>query len=147
MNISALQYSTFNESYFERIFTKALSVPPIGTIIRSFFYRKTISMYANLLLEVSGFQEYIEGLSINEAKAFIIRFTKIQNVMLALQNSIPQSANNQEFMEIVRNINAKLSDNIELLEDAVNHDYAYQISVNYEDNDWNDPLNDHWDNY
>jgi hypothetical protein len=147
MNISALQYSTFNESYFERIFTKILSVPPMGTIIRSFFYRKTISMYANLLLEVSGFQEYIEGLSINEAKAFIDRFIKIQDVMLALQSSIPQTNNNQEFTEIVKNINTKLSENIELLEDVVNHNYAYQISVNYEDNDWNDPQNDHWDNY
>lgn len=24
---------------------------------------------------------------------------------------------------------------------------AYQISINQEDNDWNDPLNDHLDNY
>ena len=41
----------------------------------------------------------------------------------------------------------KLADCIELLEDIVNPHYSYQISANYKDNDWNDPLNDHWDNY
>jgi hypothetical protein len=28
-----------------------------------------------------------------------------------------------------------------------NLNYAYQISINQQGNDWNDPLNDHWDNY
>jgi hypothetical protein len=53
----------------------------------------------------------------------------------------------QDFKEIVDNIVNKLADCIEILEDIVYPNYSYQISANYKENDWNDPLNDHWDNY
>jgi hypothetical protein len=50
-------------------------------------------------------------------------------------------------MEISQKITDELSDNNELSEDTIDLDYAYLISINQEDNDWNDLLNDHWDNY
>lgn len=50
-------------------------------------------------------------------------------------------------MEISPNITDELSDNYELLVDTIDIDYLYLMSINKEDNDWNDPLNDHWDNY
>ena len=147
MNIATLQHSTFHESYFERAITKILSMPPMMGIFRNFFYKKVISLYANLYLEFSGFQEYIHEMDKEVAKNFIIRFTKIYEAMLLVQKNVSRTTDNQDFTEIIDNVVNKLSENIELLEDVANPHYSYQISVNNKDNDWNDPLNDHWDNY
>jgi CRISPR/Cas system CMR subunit Cmr6 (Cas7 group RAMP superfamily) len=147
MNIATLQYSTFHESFFERAVTKTLSIPSISGIFRNFFYNRVISLYANLYLEFSGFQEYIHEMDKEVAKNFVVRFTKIHKTMLSLQKNISRTNGNQDFTEIIDNIVSKISENIELLEDVINPHYSYQISANYKDNDWNDPLNDHWDNY
>ena len=147
MNIATLQHSTFHESYLERIITKAISMPPALDIFKNLFYKKVISLYANLYLEISGFQEHIHGMDRNLAKTFIIRFTKTYNTMLIVQKNLTKTAQTEDFIEIVDNIVNKLADCIELLEDIVNPHYSYQISANNKDNDWNDPLNDHWDNY
>jgi hypothetical protein len=50
-------------------------------------------------------------------------------------------------MEISQDITVESSDNNELLAYTIDMDYLYLMSINQEDNDWNDPLNDHWDNY
>jgi hypothetical protein len=147
MNITMLQHSTFHESFFERAITKTLSIPSISGIFRNFFYNKVISLYANLYLEFSGFQAYIHEMDKEVAKNFLIRFTKIHGTMLSLQKNISRTNSNKDFTEIIDNLVNKLSENIELLEDVINPYYSYQISVNYKDNDWNDPINDHWDNY
>lgn len=147
MNITTLQHSTFHESFFERAVTKTLSIPPISGIFRNFFYDKVISLYANLYLEFSGFQEYIHGMDKEVAKNFLMRFTKIYETILSLQKNISRTNSNKDFTEIIDNLVSKLSENIELLEDVINPNYSYQMSANYKDNDWSDPLNDHWDNY
>lgn len=147
MNIATLQHSTFHESYFERAITKVLSMPSILGIFRNTFYKKVISLYANLYLEFSGFQEYIQEMDKDVAKNFLVRFTKIYKAMLSIQKNVPRTSDNQDFTEIIDNVVNKISENIELLEDVINPHYSYQISANYKDNDWNDPLNDHWDNY
>ena len=36
---------------------------------------------------------------------------------------------------------------VKINKEAESVNYSYQISTSQEDNDWNDPLNDHWDNY
>ena len=147
MYIATLQHSTFHESYFERAITKILSMPPVLGIFRNLFYKKVISLYANLYLEFSGFQEYIQEMDKDVAKNFLVRFTKIYKAMLSIQKNVPRTSDNQDFTEIIDNVVNKILENIELLEDVINPHYAYQISANYKDNDWNDPLNDHWDNY
>ena len=147
MTVTTLNYSTFNESYIDRIITKALSIPTIGSILRGFFYRKTVTMYANLLLEVSGFQEYTAEMNKEDAKQYIKRFTKMHDLMLVLKKNFPSRADNQDFVVIISKLVNKLADNIEILEDIANPDFSYQMTVSNENNDWNDPLNDHWDNY
>jgi hypothetical protein len=60
--------------------------------------------------------------------------------MSDLLNEIEQQTP-PESVEHVKQYLAKIN------EKAENINYFYQISVSQEDNDWNDPLNDHWDNY
>jgi esterase/lipase len=60
--------------------------------------------------------------------------------MSDLLNEIEQQTP-PESVERVKQLLAKINEKFE----SVN--YSYQISISQEDNDWNDPLNDHWDNY
>ena len=50
-----------------------------------------------------------------------------------MKNHTAQNSENQDVTEIDVDVNEI--------------DLWYYLSVNYEGNDWNDPLNDHWDNY
>lgn len=148
MNTATLQYSTFHESFFERAITKILSIPATFGLFRTFFYKTSLSVYANLYLEVVGFEQQIQGdMNKDLAEKFIKTFTKIHKGMLNVQKNLTYTKDLEDFREILDNIINKLADCIEQLEDIVHPHYAYQISVNQQDNDWNNPLNDHWDNY
>lgn len=149
MSNLTLHYSTFNESYWERFFTRVLSTPTIGSIVSAFFYKKIISSYTNLLLEIAGFQEYTSELDAKSATLFIKRFTKIKHLMSALQANIlkRKTVSDEELLSIIAKIIDKVSENIALLEDIAKPHFSYQISTSATDNDWNDSLNDHWDNY
>lgn len=69
--------------------------------------------------------------------------------MSALQANIlkRKTVSDEELLSIIAKIIDKVSENIALLEDIANPHFSYQISTSATDNDWNDSLNDHWDNY
>ena len=132
MSHLTLHYSTFNESYWERFFTRVLSTPTIGSIVSAFFYKKIISSYTNLLLEISGFQEYTSELDAKSATLFIKRFTKIKHLMSALQANIlkRKTVSDEELLSIISKIIDKVSENTDwrtsfMFEYYVDDDYPY----------------------
>lgn len=121
-------------------------MPQTG-VFRYFFYNKAVSMYANLFLKISGFEQQINGIDKHLANKFINTFSKIIPVLTHVVNVNSKRQNNEELTDIISKVLNKLIDCIDQLEDIANPHYAYQISTSALENDWNNPLNDHWDNY
>jgi hypothetical protein len=155
MNISSSYYTHNYQGYALRAFTSEsvrsfLSLPPLGSMISTFLFKKITPVYTRMLFEFSELPNFIDELdntTINKLLIMFQRHLKMTEVLNTQKSFFEKSPEGIEFAQIIGRLNEKVNENIDLLEEKLHPNHSYSVSVNYPENDWNAPENDHWDNY
>ena len=145
MHVSAIRYS-FS---FQEFLLKSFTFPKVGNLLMTFFSDWIIAAYTKIWVDLSGFHVLVDGLTEQEAAKFLKTHTKMLGITRCLKQTFPDHHNVRvmEFKKIVSHIESTLLSTIDQLEEKLNPHYSYQITTFSTDNDWNNPENDHWDNY
>jgi hypothetical protein len=155
MNISSLDYTHSYQGYIIKVFSiepfrNFFKIAPLGNYIGNKIIDWNISMFTKMLLEVSGVTEFINILSKNELNVLLTYFNKLLPQLEKLNNQDSFFQKNQKTYElgnVIRLLTNKVKENILHIEENIHTEYTYTMSVNHIEDDWNDALNDHWDNY
>jgi hypothetical protein len=135
---------------YERRFIQVFSQAPFANIFSTYFTDLSISLYSRMVLEMVGLASYINQLSIEDAKIQHKALSRISVLIgFLVENStvFNKNAKTRQLGEVIKLLSEKITQNLELLEDVMHPHYNYQMTFNGLENDWNQPENDHWDNY
>lgn len=140
MDISLISHSNSINSLFLKPFTW----PKIGRSISFLFSKYLVRLLTKMWVDFSGFNVLVKDLDDTQAKFFLSYFNKFNSYIDDLNR---YRKKDKALDEIVLKLTKTVRDNIELLEEKLFSNYSYIASTNYPNNDWNDPENDHWDNF
>lgn len=123
---------------------------PFANFLLTYFTDLSISLYSRMVLEMVGLASYINQLSIEDAKVLykaLSRILALVDFLVENGDVFNKNAKTRQLGEVIKLLSEKISQNLESLEDVIHPHYNYQMTFNSLENDWNEPENDHWDNY
>lgn len=146
MGVLSRSYVYSYEHRLIQVFSRA----PFANFLLTYFTDLSISLYSRMVLEMVGLASYINQLSIEDAKVLykaLSRILALVDFLVENGDVFNKNAKTRQLGEVIKLLSEKISQNLESLEDVIHPHYNYQMTFNSLENDWNEPENDHWDNY